>query len=169
MWGVSRPFASDTSPKRIDREGLGKRIDRTGTRQRRIIHLQNPSKLTEKQMDKVRRIVHPKLRLFYFQIKTWYLCDANYPTDNPSQTDNPSLVWIRPFYSTRNSFTSLVWIRPFYSTRNSFTSLVWIRPFYSTRNSFTSDNTQQKNPKWSNRRSLMSSGHFGALFGFFSF
>ena len=28
---VSRPFASDTSPKRIDREGLGKR--RTGTRQ----------------------------------------------------------------------------------------------------------------------------------------
>ena len=31
MRGVSRPFASDTSPKRIDREGLGKR--RTGTRQ----------------------------------------------------------------------------------------------------------------------------------------
>ena len=30
--GVSRPFASDTSSKRIDREGLGKR--RTGTRQR---------------------------------------------------------------------------------------------------------------------------------------
>ena len=29
--GVSRSFASDTSPKRIDREGLGKR--RTGTRQ----------------------------------------------------------------------------------------------------------------------------------------
>ena len=29
---VSRPFASDTSPKRIDREGLGKR--RTETRQR---------------------------------------------------------------------------------------------------------------------------------------
>ena len=29
--GVSHPFPSDTSPKRIDREGLGKR--RTGTRQ----------------------------------------------------------------------------------------------------------------------------------------
>ena len=29
--GVSRPFVSDTSPKRIDREGLGKR--RTRTRQ----------------------------------------------------------------------------------------------------------------------------------------
>ena len=27
-----------------------------------LIHLQNPSKLTEKQMDKVRRIVHPNLR-----------------------------------------------------------------------------------------------------------
>ena len=29
---------------------------------RRIIHLQSPSKLTEKQMDKVRRIIHPKFR-----------------------------------------------------------------------------------------------------------
>ena len=57
---------------------------------------QNPSKLKEKQMIKVRRIVHPKLRPFHFQIKTHYPSDANYPTDNPSQTDNPSLVWIRP-------------------------------------------------------------------------
>ena len=55
---------------------------------RRIIHVQNLSKLTEKQMDKVRRIVHLKLRPFHFQIKTYYL------SDNPSQTDNPSLVWI---------------------------------------------------------------------------
>ena len=31
--GISRSFASDTSPKRIDREGLGKRL--TGTRQHR--------------------------------------------------------------------------------------------------------------------------------------
>ena len=30
-----------------------------------------------------------KLRPFHFQIKTYYLSDANYPTDNPS------LVWIR--------------------------------------------------------------------------
>ena len=59
---------------------------------RRIIHLQNRSELTEKQMDKVRWIVHPKLRPFHFQIKTYYLSDASYPTDNPSQTDNPSLV-----------------------------------------------------------------------------
>ena len=55
---------------------------------RRIIQVQNLSKLTEKQMDKVRRIVHLKLRPFHFQIKTYYL------SDNPSQTDNPSLVWI---------------------------------------------------------------------------
>ena len=52
----------------------------------------NPSKLTEKQMDKVSWIVHPKLRLFHFQIKTQCLSDANYPTDNPSQADNPSQV-----------------------------------------------------------------------------
>ena len=47
-------------------------------------HLQNPSKLSGKQMDKVRRIVHPKLRPFHFQIKTFYLSDVNYSTDKPS-------------------------------------------------------------------------------------
>ena len=50
---------------------------------RPIIHLQNLSKLTDKQMDKIRRIVHPKLQLLiqktiYLQ-KTYYLYDANYP------------------------------------------------------------------------------------------
>ena len=40
---------------------------------------------TEKQMDKVRRIVHPNLRPSHFQIKAYYLSDANYLTDNPSQ------------------------------------------------------------------------------------
>ena len=59
---------------------------------RRIIHLQNLSQVTDKQMDKVRRIVHPKLKPFHFQIKRYYLYDANYPMDNPSQTYNPSLV-----------------------------------------------------------------------------
>ena len=54
---------------------------------RRIIHLQNRSELTEKQMDKISWIVPPKLRPFHFQIMTYYLSDANYPTDNPSQTD----------------------------------------------------------------------------------
>jgi len=38
-------------------------------------------------MDKVRRIVHAKLRPFRFQITTYYLTDADYPTDNSSQTD----------------------------------------------------------------------------------
>ena len=58
---------------------------------RRIIHLQHLSKLTDKQLDKVRRIVYPKLKLLHFQIKTYYLYDAYYPMDNPSQTYNPSL------------------------------------------------------------------------------
>ena len=51
----------------------GDRIDRFHT-----------SKLTEKQMDKVTQIVHPKLRPFHFQIKTHHLYGANYPTDNLS-------------------------------------------------------------------------------------
>ena len=56
---------------------------------RLIVHLQDPSKLKKKQMNKVKRIVHPKLRPFHFHIEMYYLSDANY---NPSQTDNPSLV-----------------------------------------------------------------------------
>ena len=47
-------------------------------------------------MDKVRRIVHPKLKPFHFQIKRYYLYDANYPMDNPPQTYSPSVVWTRP-------------------------------------------------------------------------
>ena len=43
-------------------------------------------------MDKVRQIVHPKLKPFHFQVKRYYLYDANYPMDNPPQTYNPSLV-----------------------------------------------------------------------------
>ena len=41
---------------------------------------------------KVRRIVHSKLKLFHCQIKTYHLSDANHQTDNPSHTNNPSLV-----------------------------------------------------------------------------
>ena len=47
------------------------------------------SKLT----DKVRWSVHSKLKPFHFQTKTYYLSVANYQTDNPSHTNNPSLVW----------------------------------------------------------------------------
>ena len=41
---------------------------------------------------KVRRIVYSKLKLFHCQIKTYHLSDANHQTDNPSHTNNPSLV-----------------------------------------------------------------------------
>ena len=41
---------------------------------------------------KVRRIADLKLKLFHFQIKTYYLSDANHQTDNPSHTNNPSLA-----------------------------------------------------------------------------
>ena len=48
----------------------------------------NPSsksvQIDGERMDKVRRIVHLKLRPFNFQIKRYYLYDANYQTDNPS-------------------------------------------------------------------------------------
>ena len=47
-----------------------------------------PSKLA----DKVGRIVHSKLKPLHFQIKTYYLSDANYQTDNPSHTNDLSLV-----------------------------------------------------------------------------
>ena len=36
---------------------------------RRIIRPQNPSKLTGKQLDKIRRIVHPKLRPFHSKLR----------------------------------------------------------------------------------------------------
>ena len=32
-----------------------------------------------------------KLKPFHFQIKTYYLSDANYQTDNPSHPNNPPL------------------------------------------------------------------------------
>ena len=60
----------------------------TGYLQRIIPSSNCPSKLK----DKVRRIFHAKLKLFNFQIKMYYLSDANHQTDNPSHTNNPSLV-----------------------------------------------------------------------------
>ena len=47
------------------------------------------SKLTDKQTDKVGPIIRPKLEPFRFHIKTDYLSDANYSTDNPSEMDDP--------------------------------------------------------------------------------
>ena len=64
----------------------------------RLSGTDNPSSnCPSKFADKVRRIVHSKLKPFNFQIKTYYLSDANYQTDNPSHTNDPSLVWKRPF------------------------------------------------------------------------
>ena len=54
-----------------------------------IIHLQT---VRQNWQDKVRRIVHSKLQPFHFQIKTYYLSDTNYQTDNPSHANDPSLV-----------------------------------------------------------------------------
>ena len=83
------PSPTDTSSPIFLREG--------GSCTQTISEMDNPSskfplKLTDKQTDKVRRIVHLKLKPFHFQIKRYYLSDANYQTGNPSHTDNPSLV-----------------------------------------------------------------------------
>ena len=59
-------------------------------------------------MDKVRRIVgRPKVRPFHFQIKAYYLSmDANYPTDNSSQTENNVNTAIKNFNieTSQNTF-----------------------------------------------------------------
>ena len=69
-----------------------------GTAVHRLSETDNPypncrSKLT----DKVRWIVHSKLKPFHFQTNTYYLSDANYQTDNPSHANHPSLGWKQPF------------------------------------------------------------------------
>ena len=83
---VPPPLPSrQTAPFPIFSEGMGMvhRLSRTD----------NPVfKLSVQLTDKVRRIVHSKLKPFYFQIKTYYLSDTNYQTVNPSHTNDPSLV-----------------------------------------------------------------------------
>ena len=78
------PFPTDT-PSQIFSEGRGRLY--IGYLERIITSSNCLWKLT----DKVRRIVHSKLKLFHFQIKTYSLSDANHQTDNPSH-NNPSLV-----------------------------------------------------------------------------
>ena len=84
------PFPTDT-PAPIFSEGRGWLY--TGYLERIIPSSNCPSKLT----DKVRRIVHSKLQLFHFQIKTYYISNATHQTDNLSLTNNLSLVCKRPF------------------------------------------------------------------------
>ena len=63
----------------------------------RLSEMDNPSSnCPSKLMDKARQIVHSKLKLFHFQIKTYYLSDANHQKINPSHTNNPCLVWKWP-------------------------------------------------------------------------
>ena len=71
----------------------GKKRLQTGHLERIIPASNCPSKLT----DKIRRIVHSKLKLFHFQIKKYFLSDPNHQTDNLPHMNNPSLVWKRPF------------------------------------------------------------------------
>ena len=74
----------------------------------RLSETDNPSSNCPSEfMDKVRWIVHSKLKSFHFQIKTYYLSDANYQTDNPSHTNNPSLVWKRDSISVVNECRAL--------------------------------------------------------------
>ena len=59
----------------------------------RLSEADNPSSnCLSKLMDEVRRIVHLKLKPFHFQIKTYYLADPNYQTDNPSHTNNRASI-----------------------------------------------------------------------------
>ena len=47
------------------------------------------SKLTAKLTGKERPIIRPKLKPLRVHINTDYPFDANYSTDNPSETDDP--------------------------------------------------------------------------------
>ena len=92
-----------TTLLRFFSEGRGRLY--TGYLERIIPSSNCPSKLT----DKVRRVVHSKLKLFHFQMKTYYLSDANHQTDDPSHTNNPSLVRKRPFLCNECRAPALSW------------------------------------------------------------
>ena len=64
----------------------------------RLSRMDNPSSnCPPKLADKVRQIVHSKLKPFHFQIKTYYLSDANYQTDNPSISAKTAISVIAGF------------------------------------------------------------------------
>ena len=95
-WPVYSPHPSPSSPPH--RQPFSDFFSGEWAALHRLSETDNPSpNCQSKWMDNVRRIVHSKLKLFHFQIKTYYLPDANNQTDNPSHTNNPSLVWKRPF------------------------------------------------------------------------
>ena len=76
-------------------------------------------KIDGNRMDKVRRIVHPKLRPFHSQIKTYYLSDASYPTDNPS------LVWIRPLRPSEPDLSFHLVLLSFTRKQRQSTQIRW--------------------------------------------
>ena len=81
------------SPSEKIGEGMSVGEGEGGTTVPRLSETDNPSSnCPSKLAGKVRRMVHSKLKPFHFQIKTYYLSDANYQTDNPSVMKNPSLV-----------------------------------------------------------------------------
>ena len=68
---------------------------RRGAAVHRLSEMDNPSSIKlsvkigrESQAD----CSDSKLKPFHFQIKTYYLSDTNYQTDNPSHPNNPPLV-----------------------------------------------------------------------------
>ena len=86
------PSPTDT-PSPIFSDGRGRSY--TGYLERIIPSSNCPSKLT----DKVMRIVHSKLKLFHFQIKKYYLSDANHQTECENghfcynECRGPALSW----------------------------------------------------------------------------
>ena len=91
------PFPIDAPSPIFFSEGRGRLY--TGYLKRIIPSSNCPSQLK----DKVRRIVHSKLKLFHFQIKTYYLSDANH------QMDNLSLVWNSHFCCNECRAPALSW------------------------------------------------------------
>ena len=89
-----------------------------------------PSKLA----DKIRRIVRSKLKPFHFQIKTHYLSDANYQTDNPSHTNGLStdvcgeatVSGVKTAISVVNEFAPRPWVERSHVCFCFFTKIIYI-------------------------------------------
>ena len=78
---------------------VGRSNEKMFSHLRRIIHLQNPSKLTENRWTKSGGL-SIKLRPLHFLIKTYYLSAWSELSNGKPVSDNPSLVWIRPILTT---------------------------------------------------------------------
>ena len=82
------PFETSQSPPPPQTSLLRYVVRGGGGCTKALSETDNPSSnCASKLTDKVRRIVQSKLKQFHLQIS-----EANYQTDNPSHTNNPSLV-----------------------------------------------------------------------------